>query len=273
MSSTFDRHVHPVLACAETIGTALKETVAVQVTSWTRRTSGRRGELTRLEAQLSALKLRVMAVADDVALAEGARDVGALLTHETHTDFGANRRDLALAQALDRRWAHVADALARGELERGAGRGDHPRAGGAADREGHADLLARAEAHLVAEAAHFGPRELRVLGRRVLEILAPEIFEQHEAEQLAEEERRARRRTAWSPRVWVTAPPGSPSTSRTRRPPDCTPTSRRSPRPGTEGGRGRPDPGRPQARPGVLLRCSRPSTPSGCRSMAGMPPR
>ena len=35
-------------------------------------------ELTRLEAQLSALKLRVMAVADDVALAEGARDVAAL---------------------------------------------------------------------------------------------------------------------------------------------------------------------------------------------------
>ena len=40
-------------------------------------------ELTRLEAQLSALKLRVMAVSDDVALAEGARDVAALLTHHT----------------------------------------------------------------------------------------------------------------------------------------------------------------------------------------------
>jgi hypothetical protein len=59
-----------------------------------------------------------------------------------------------------------------------------------------ADLLTRAEAHLVGEAAHFGPRELRVLGRRILDILAPEIFEQHEAEQLAEEERRARRRTS-----------------------------------------------------------------------------
>ena len=58
-----------------------------------------------------------------------------------------------------------------------------------------AELLARAEAHLVAEAAHFGPRELRVLGRRILDILAPEIGEQHEAEQLAEEERRAERRT------------------------------------------------------------------------------
>ena len=59
-----------------------------------------------------------------------------------------------------------------------------------------AEVLADAEAHLVAEAAHFGPRELRVLGRRILDIVAPEIGEQHEAEQLAEEERRARRRTS-----------------------------------------------------------------------------
>ena len=65
-------------------------------------------ELTRLEAQLSALKLRVMAVADDVALAEGARDVAALLAHHTRGDYGANRRDLALAEALDRRWHGVA---------------------------------------------------------------------------------------------------------------------------------------------------------------------
>ena len=30
-----------------------------------------------------------MAVADDVALAEGARDVAALLSHETRGDFGS----------------------------------------------------------------------------------------------------------------------------------------------------------------------------------------
>ena len=94
MSSTLDRHVHPVLACAETIGAALKETADVQVAFMDpadKRTA--LVELTRLEAQLSALKLRVMAVADDVALAEGARDIGALLTHETRTDFATNRRD------------------------------------------------------------------------------------------------------------------------------------------------------------------------------------
>lgn len=56
--------------------------------------------------------------------------------------------------------------------------------------------MARAEAHLVAEAAHIAPTELRVLGRRVLDIVAPQIGEQHEAEQLADEERDARRETS-----------------------------------------------------------------------------
>ena len=95
MSSTLDRHVHPVLACAETIGTALKNTADVQVMfmgpgdKWDALL-----RLTRLEAQLSALKLRVMAVSDDVALAEGARDVAALVTQHSRGDYGTNRRDL-----------------------------------------------------------------------------------------------------------------------------------------------------------------------------------
>ena len=58
------------------------------------------------------------------------------------------------------------------------------------------EVLAAAEAHLVAQAGEFGPRELRILGRRILDIVAPEIGEQHEAEQLAKEERRAERRTS-----------------------------------------------------------------------------
>ena len=61
-----------------------------------------------------------------------------------------------------------------------------------------AEVLEQAEAHLVAEAAHFGPRELRVLGRRVLDVVAPEVSEQHEAEVLAAEERLAWRRTSLS---------------------------------------------------------------------------
>ncbi len=35
---------------------------------------------------------------------------------DTRTDGGSNRRDLALAQALDRRWTQVGAALGQGDL-------------------------------------------------------------------------------------------------------------------------------------------------------------
>ena len=81
MSSTFDRAAaHPVLACADAIEGALKEAADVQVVFMDpadKRTALLR--LARLDAQLTALRLRLMAASDDVALAEGARDVAALV--------------------------------------------------------------------------------------------------------------------------------------------------------------------------------------------------
>ncbi len=198
MGSIFDRAaVHPVLACADAMAVALKETADVEVMFMD--AGDKRDAMLRLaqvEAQLAALRLRLMAAADDVALAEGARDVAALLTHHTRGDFGANRRDLALAEALDRRWAAVASGLAQGDLNVAQARVIcHALDELPAEKVG-AEVLAAAEAHLVAQAADFGPRELRVLGRRILDIVAPEIGEQHEAEQLAKEEQRAARRTS-----------------------------------------------------------------------------
>jgi hypothetical protein len=58
-----------------------------------------------------------------------------------------------------------------------------------------AELAAKACAQLVSDAGHFGPRELRVLGRRVLEVIAPDLAEAQEAALLADEERRARAET------------------------------------------------------------------------------
>ena len=58
------------------------------------------------------------------------------------------------------------------------------------------EVLDLAEAHLVEAAAHFGPRELRLLGRRVLDVVAPDVAEQQEARRLEDEERRAWRRTS-----------------------------------------------------------------------------
>lgn len=198
MSATFDRpSLHPVLACAGAVEAALTETTGVEVTYMS---PGDKQaallQLTRVEAQLAALRLRVMAASDDVAQEQGARDVAALVTHHTRTDGNANRRDLVLAEALDRRWGQAAAALASGDVNLAQARViAHALDALPADKVS-SEVLERAETHLVAQAADFGPRELRILGRRVLEVVAPEIAEQHEAELLAVEERRAWRRTS-----------------------------------------------------------------------------
>jgi hypothetical protein len=54
-----------------------------------------------------------------------------------------------------------------------------------------AALLAKAEAHLLAEAAQQGPRELKILGAKLLEVIAPDIAEQADYERLLAGERRA----------------------------------------------------------------------------------
>jgi hypothetical protein len=198
MGSTFDRALpHPVLGCADSIEVALEIAAEAQVVFMDpkdKRTALLR--LTRLDAKLAALRLRLMAASDDVAEAEGARDIAALITHHTCTDAGTNRRDLALAEALDRRWARVASAIGKGNVNVAQARVIVHALDELPTATVPADVLARAEAHLVAEAAHFGPPELRVLGRRILDIVAPQVGEQHEAEQLADEERDARRRTS-----------------------------------------------------------------------------
>lgn len=198
MSSTFDHaSLHPVLVCLEGLESALEGTAEVQAVFMA--TSDKRTallRLARLEAQLASLRLRVMAASDDVALAEGARDVAAFVTHHTRSDLSANRRDLALGEALDKRWPQVARALGHAEVNVAQARVIcHALDELPADKV-DAELLAKAEAQLVEQAADFGPRELRLLGRRVLDLVAPEIGEQHEAEQLAREERRAERQTS-----------------------------------------------------------------------------
>jgi hypothetical protein len=57
------------------------------------------------------------------------------------------------------------------------------------------ELMAKACAQLMSDAGHFGPRELRVLGRRVLEVVAPDVADAHEERLLRAEERRGRAET------------------------------------------------------------------------------
>ena len=175
---------HPVLACLDAVESALKDVADVEPAFMT--TAQKRAALVahaRVEAQLEELGLRVLATADDVAADDGARDAAAWLDHHNRVDRATARRDQPLAEALEQRWRVVQAAM---------------RAGAVSVEQAHvitraldklpdhisAEVRALAEERLVAEAASFGPKELRVMGRRILDVVAPELGEEQERKAL-----------------------------------------------------------------------------------------
>ncbi len=150
--------------------------------------------LTRLETRVTAAKLHLIAGADDVAEADGARDVAAWLTSTCQVDRTTARREQRLARALATKRPALADGLARGEvsLEQAqviaTGLDKLP-------ADVHADTVSKAEEHLVAQAADHPPKELRILTRRVLDVVAPDLGEEQERIALEAEEADARKKT------------------------------------------------------------------------------
>ena len=61
------------------------------------------------------------------------------------------------------------------------------------------DLLIQAEQHLVKAAAEHDAKTLRILGRRLLEVIAPDLADQHEADLLEKEEKPKQPRRPGSP--------------------------------------------------------------------------
>ena len=151
-------------------------------------------DLAAVTARLDYLRLRLIGASDDVADEDGARDVAAWLTSHTLTDRSTNARHQRLAQALDRR-PQVAAALAGGVLQLAQAEAI-VQALQALPDDLSVEMLALAEAHLVEQAGEFGPRELRLLGRKVLDVIAPEIGEAHELRLLEAEEEHALRTTS-----------------------------------------------------------------------------
>ncbi len=144
-------------------------------------------------ARLEAMRLAVLAAASDVADEDAARSPGVWLGLHARVDRPEAARLQRLAEALDERYAAVAAGLLSGALSRAqaevivAALDDLP-----SDVE--AEVRAEAERHLVEHAPDFGPRELRVLGRRILDVVAPAVAEEHERRALVRDEQRSRRR-------------------------------------------------------------------------------
>jgi hypothetical protein len=150
--------------------------------------------LSRFISRAEAERMRVLAVADDIAVEAGARSTAHWLADATRDNIGPVRRLSVLAEALDQRWTEVGAALAEGAV-------NVPQAHvivealDALPASLDSETRAKAEVHLIGQAGHFGPKELRRLGRGLLEVIAPEIADQAEYQRLLAEEKRSRAET------------------------------------------------------------------------------
>src|SRR4051794_24724370 len=142
------------------------------------------GELTRLEAQVVELRARVAAHADELQVGQdvGATSTANWLAHQTRLTRSAAAGVVHLGYDLT---THdiVRDALAAGDL-----RPEQAtvilRAVKDLPGDLDPDLIIRAERHLVVAAREHDAKTLRILGRRLLEVVAPDLADQHEADLL-----------------------------------------------------------------------------------------
>jgi len=134
--------------------------------------------------------LRLLGTCDDVAEADGHRDVAAWLSAHAQVRRSDAAADLRLAKALDRDLPVLARSLREGRVNLAQAR---VIAAAIEELPAHVgqDVIAQAEAQLVELADEHDPTALAKLGRRILEVVDPERFEAEEASALAKAEKRA----------------------------------------------------------------------------------
>jgi hypothetical protein len=160
-------------------------------------------ELSRLQARVTELKWRVLVAAErnEVGAQDGSTSTAAWLANQTRENRTRANGDLRGAKVLDEpgftatREAFAAGALTEDQvwviiraIE------DLP-----ADEVTDADRVT-AQQHLIALAAEHDAKHLRILARRLFEVLAPGEADRREAAALEREERRARQQTRFSMR-------------------------------------------------------------------------
>src|SRR6478609_5693022 len=152
-------------------------------------------ELGRLKAQVAELEARVAAHADEIHVGSdvAASSAANWLAHQTKQTRAETNRTVRLGHALEEHPA-TREGLAAGGVcvEQARVIVD------AVDRlPDHVDpeLRVKAEQHLLAEAAHHDAKTLRILGKRLFEVIDPDAADAHEAALLEREEAAAARDT------------------------------------------------------------------------------
>ncbi|CAB4933834.1 unannotated protein [freshwater metagenome] len=182
--------MHPIIECAGDLRAVLKDVSSVEPAFMT--TDDKQAALvalTEVRSQLDAVTARLLAASDDVGEAHGLRDAAAWLAVETRTTRREARRDLALGRALEEHpW--VATALTSGAV-----RAEQARviteAVDALPSHVDAEVRGDAEEALLRLALQHDARELRQIGKRILDVVAPEVGESREEAVLRMEEDRA----------------------------------------------------------------------------------
>ncbi|MBF4765652.1 DUF222 domain-containing protein [Nocardioides islandensis] len=146
--------------------------------------------ISQVIAKAEADRLRVLAVSEDIAVETGARSTAHWLAAETRDGIGQIRLREKLAGAGGR----TTSAMGEGAVNVAQAR-EIVDALARLPKNLDPELRDKGEAYLIGEAAHFGPPELRRLGARLLEVIAPEDAEEAEYQRLLAEDRRARAAT------------------------------------------------------------------------------
>ncbi len=149
--------------------------------------------LTRLHAQLTSVMLKYAAEADRRSLGEatGATHTAAWWAHQTKLTRAEANRLVALGRALDEPDRQsTSTAYASGSLLTDQVHAITQALTALPDEIGP-DLCAKAEAFLIEAAADHDAKALRIMGRRILDIVAPEIGEAHEERLVHAEEQAA----------------------------------------------------------------------------------
>jgi hypothetical protein len=190
-----DAGLHPLEECARVIEAAIAKVADTPATFLPTDAKARTlAAFARIESQVAGLKMRIMPGAEDVAAIDALRDVPAWVAYEVKADVAPTRALHRLAVALDDRFPTVATALVEGRVNLDQARVIVHAVDALPTRVGP-QIRTSAEQTLVDAAEKFRPGELRIIGRRILAVVAPEIADAEDARKLDQEERDARDRT------------------------------------------------------------------------------
>jgi hypothetical protein len=155
-------------------------------------------EATRLAARLAALELKVARHADRnrVGDTSGATSAGVWWANATRMTQAEAARKVKLAKALEEH-EPVAEALAAGDVLLDQARVITAAVDALPDTV-QPGVKTQARDYLLGAARNYDARALRVQGRRILDVVAPEVGEAEEAKQLAKEEQQAEAKARFS---------------------------------------------------------------------------